>query len=221
MQSTRLPRRTALVIGAGIAGPAVALFLQRAGITPVIYERHPGPTDETGAFLNLAPNGLAVLETLDIAGGAAASSRPTWETRNPSATSSGPPPTRSDAGRSTICRPCPRGTGVPSVCWATRRTRPPHTRGRAPRSRWRMPSYSAGVSATSRTLSAPSPPSRLSGGLGWKLVREARRNGRRKAAANPLSRRIRDLVLPFFLERGVRSLRSTYDYRVDWRDPAA
>jgi 2-polyprenyl-6-methoxyphenol hydroxylase-like FAD-dependent oxidoreductase len=54
-----------------------------------------------------------------------------------------------------------------------------------------------------------------------KLVREARRQGGRKAAANPLSRRVRDLVLPFFLELGMRSLRDVYRYRVDWRDRAA
>jgi FAD-dependent urate hydroxylase len=54
-----------------------------------------------------------------------------------------------------------------------------------------------------------------------KLVREARRQGRRKAATNPLSRRVRDLVLPFFLELGLRGLRDVYQYRVDWRDRAA
>jgi 2-polyprenyl-6-methoxyphenol hydroxylase-like FAD-dependent oxidoreductase len=54
-----------------------------------------------------------------------------------------------------------------------------------------------------------------------KLVREARRQGRRKAAANPLSRRVRDLVLPFFLELAMRNLRDVYRYRVDWRERAA
>jgi uncharacterized protein (TIGR02246 family) len=54
-----------------------------------------------------------------------------------------------------------------------------------------------------------------------KLVREGRRQGRRKAAANPLSRRVRDLMLPFMLELGARSLRNVHDYRVDWRDRAA
>ena len=59
--------RTALVIGGGIAGPALAMFLRRAGLRPAICEGRPGPVDEAGAFLNLAPNGLAVLETLGIA----------------------------------------------------------------------------------------------------------------------------------------------------------
>ena len=40
-----------------------------------------------------------------------------------------------------------------------------------------------------------------------RLVREARRQGRRKVAANPVSRRVRDLVLPLFLRLGSRSLR--------------
>ncbi|MGH6784901.1 MAG: ribosome maturation factor RimM, partial [Sphingomicrobium sp.] len=66
-----------LVIGGGIAGAALAMFLERAGITPVIYEGRPGPADDTGAFLNLAPNGLAVLETLGIAGEIAARGTPT------------------------------------------------------------------------------------------------------------------------------------------------
>ena len=68
MLSTPSRTRTALVIGGGIAGPVLAMFLERAGITPVIYECRPGPADETGAFLNLAPNGLAILKTLGIAG---------------------------------------------------------------------------------------------------------------------------------------------------------
>ncbi|MDQ3638422.1 MAG: FAD-dependent monooxygenase [Actinomycetota bacterium] len=60
--------RRALIVGCGIAGPVLAMFLQRAGITPVVYEGRPEPKDEAGAFLNLAPNGLAVLDTLGIKG---------------------------------------------------------------------------------------------------------------------------------------------------------
>ena len=44
----------------------LALFLQRAGIAPVIYEGWPAPRDDEGAFLNLAPNGLDVLDTLGL-----------------------------------------------------------------------------------------------------------------------------------------------------------
>ena len=59
--------KTTLVIGGGIAGPTLAMFLQRAGHRPIVYEARPAPDDGAGAFLNLAPNGLAVLETLGIA----------------------------------------------------------------------------------------------------------------------------------------------------------
>jgi 2-polyprenyl-6-methoxyphenol hydroxylase-like FAD-dependent oxidoreductase len=55
-----------LIIGGGIAGPALALFLKRAGFSPTIYEAHTEAADDVGAFLNLAPNGLAVLETLGL-----------------------------------------------------------------------------------------------------------------------------------------------------------
>ncbi len=55
-----------LIIGGGVAGPVLAMFLQRAGLRAVIYEAHDAPSDEAGAFLNLAPNGLNVLKTLGI-----------------------------------------------------------------------------------------------------------------------------------------------------------
>ncbi|WP_431985035.1 FAD-dependent monooxygenase [Streptomyces qinglanensis] len=64
-QSVR-PRR-ALLIGCGIAGPVLAMFLQRIGVEAVVYEGSEKPRDDVGAFLNLAPNGIAVLETLGIA----------------------------------------------------------------------------------------------------------------------------------------------------------
>ncbi|MGH2354173.1 MAG: FAD-dependent oxidoreductase [Chloroflexota bacterium] len=64
----REPRhdKKALIIGCGISGPVLAMFLQRAGITPVIYEGRPQPSDEAGFFMNLAPNGADVLRTLGI-----------------------------------------------------------------------------------------------------------------------------------------------------------
>jgi FAD-dependent urate hydroxylase len=58
--------RRVLIAGGGIAGPILASFLRRIGVTPVIYEAQPEPRDEAGAFLNLSPNGLAVLETLGL-----------------------------------------------------------------------------------------------------------------------------------------------------------
>jgi 2-polyprenyl-6-methoxyphenol hydroxylase-like FAD-dependent oxidoreductase len=59
------PRR-ALVIGGGIAGPAVALFLARAGIEPVVLEAYP-PSEDVGGGLQIAPNGLRVLAELGLA----------------------------------------------------------------------------------------------------------------------------------------------------------
>ncbi len=56
----------ALIIGCGVAGPVVGLYLQRIGITPIIYESHPEPRDDEGFFLNLAPNGTTVLEPLGL-----------------------------------------------------------------------------------------------------------------------------------------------------------
>lgn len=55
-----------VIIGGGIAGPALALFLRRAGISSEVYEAH-GPSDGIGAGLGLAPNGLNVLAALGLA----------------------------------------------------------------------------------------------------------------------------------------------------------
>ncbi|MET0685709.1 MAG: NAD(P)/FAD-dependent oxidoreductase [Solirubrobacteraceae bacterium] len=56
---------SALVIGGGIAGPATALALHRAGIEPVVCEARPAPADE-GAMLTVATNGLAALRALGV-----------------------------------------------------------------------------------------------------------------------------------------------------------
>ena len=61
-----MKKRKALIIGGGIAGPALALFLKRAGIDAVVYEAKPSPSRYAGLFLNVAPNGLDVLRTLGI-----------------------------------------------------------------------------------------------------------------------------------------------------------
>jgi 2-polyprenyl-6-methoxyphenol hydroxylase-like FAD-dependent oxidoreductase len=60
-------RGKALIIGGGIAGPAVAIALQRVGLTAEIYEAKSTAADEAGAFLNLAPNGVNALKTLGVA----------------------------------------------------------------------------------------------------------------------------------------------------------
>ncbi|GLQ88308.1 FAD-dependent oxidoreductase [Dyella flagellata] len=56
----------ALVIGGGIAGPAVALALAKAGIRSTIYESHPVGADGLGGSLMLAPNGLAALKVIGL-----------------------------------------------------------------------------------------------------------------------------------------------------------
>lgn len=58
--------RKGLIIGCGVAGPVVALFLQRAGIEAQIYEARDASTDYGGLFLNMACNGLGVLGTLGL-----------------------------------------------------------------------------------------------------------------------------------------------------------
>jgi 2-polyprenyl-6-methoxyphenol hydroxylase-like FAD-dependent oxidoreductase len=57
---------TALIVGAGIAGPACALALGRVGIGATVVESHAGPADGVGAILTLAENGLDVLRTLGV-----------------------------------------------------------------------------------------------------------------------------------------------------------
>jgi 2-polyprenyl-6-methoxyphenol hydroxylase-like FAD-dependent oxidoreductase len=58
--------RRALIIGSGIAGPAVALFLKRAGLEPVICEARSAAAEDEGLWLNLATNGLEILKTLGV-----------------------------------------------------------------------------------------------------------------------------------------------------------
>ena len=59
-------KKTAIIIGGGIGGPVVAMFLKRAGIDAQIYEAQPAPDDDQGYFLNVASNGLDVLRTLGL-----------------------------------------------------------------------------------------------------------------------------------------------------------
>ncbi|HEX9357241.1 MAG TPA: NAD(P)/FAD-dependent oxidoreductase [Streptosporangiaceae bacterium] len=69
--------RTALIAGSGIAGPAAAMALRKAGIEPVVYEAHTGSAEGIGAFLTLATNGVDALRTLGADGPAVASGFPT------------------------------------------------------------------------------------------------------------------------------------------------
>jgi 2-polyprenyl-6-methoxyphenol hydroxylase-like FAD-dependent oxidoreductase len=56
----------AIIVGGGIAGPAVSLFLQRGGIESQIFEAYPEPATIGGGF-HIAPNGMRVLEALGLA----------------------------------------------------------------------------------------------------------------------------------------------------------
>lgn len=58
------PIRHAIVIGGGIAGPATAMALQKAGIDAVVREAHPARADEVGSFLTVASNGVDALRVL-------------------------------------------------------------------------------------------------------------------------------------------------------------
>ena len=57
----------ALVVGGGVAGPALAVLLRRIGWTVDIFESREGPADEEGGFFNVAPNGVYVLHQLGVA----------------------------------------------------------------------------------------------------------------------------------------------------------
>jgi FAD-dependent urate hydroxylase len=54
-----------LIAGAGIAGPAAAIALHKAGIDAEIFEAHPPPEDDLGAFVTIAANGQDALRAID------------------------------------------------------------------------------------------------------------------------------------------------------------
>ena len=56
----------ALVVGSGVAGPAVALFLRRIGWDVQVVEATDASQAAAGAFLNIATNGQAVLAELGL-----------------------------------------------------------------------------------------------------------------------------------------------------------
>lgn len=60
-----------LIIGGGIAGCALALFLAKAGLQARVFEAYPAIRG-IGGGLQIAPNGLAVLDQLGLADGLAA-----------------------------------------------------------------------------------------------------------------------------------------------------
>ncbi len=64
--TTKRPRK-ALIIGAGIAGPVTAIFLKRAGYDVQLFEAWPYSTG-IGGGLQIAPNGMHVLDEIGLAG---------------------------------------------------------------------------------------------------------------------------------------------------------
>jgi 2-polyprenyl-6-methoxyphenol hydroxylase-like FAD-dependent oxidoreductase len=54
-----------LIAGGGIAGPAAAIALDKAGIGAEVFEAYPEDTDGTGAFLTLTDNGQDALRAID------------------------------------------------------------------------------------------------------------------------------------------------------------
>lgn len=62
-----MEQRTAIIVGAGIGGPALALSLQKVGIRAVIAEARSSFALAEGAFLGVAPNGMNALSELGLA----------------------------------------------------------------------------------------------------------------------------------------------------------
>jgi 2-polyprenyl-6-methoxyphenol hydroxylase-like FAD-dependent oxidoreductase len=60
-------RHKAVIVGAGIGGPVLALWLQRLGLEVAVIEARPSPALAEGAFLGVAPNGLGALDALGLA----------------------------------------------------------------------------------------------------------------------------------------------------------
>lgn len=61
----RAGQRKAIIIGGGIAGPATAILLKRAGFATEVYEAWPR-TSGAGVGLQIAPNGMHVLEAIGL-----------------------------------------------------------------------------------------------------------------------------------------------------------
>jgi 2-polyprenyl-6-methoxyphenol hydroxylase-like FAD-dependent oxidoreductase len=55
-----------VIVGGGIAGPALALLLDKAGISSAVYEAYP-QADDIGGGLQIAPNGMRVLDRIGVA----------------------------------------------------------------------------------------------------------------------------------------------------------
>ncbi len=56
----------AVIVGGGVAGPALGLALERAGVEAVLLERRAAAAAEAGSYLTLSPNGLDALNALGV-----------------------------------------------------------------------------------------------------------------------------------------------------------
>src|SRR5690606_21866924 len=65
MIARRSPEVNIVIVGGGIAGPALGVALARAGLGSTILEARPDGA-AGGAFLNLAPNGINALAAIGI-----------------------------------------------------------------------------------------------------------------------------------------------------------
>lgn len=65
MQQTRTTR--VAIVGCGIAGPVLGMFLRELGVAAVIHEARAADANDQGAFLGVAPNGMNVLKRLGVA----------------------------------------------------------------------------------------------------------------------------------------------------------
>ena len=54
-----------LIIGGGVAGPVLAIFLRKAGIDALVFEADPAP-NQGGAGLSIATNGMRVLKAAGL-----------------------------------------------------------------------------------------------------------------------------------------------------------
>jgi FAD-dependent urate hydroxylase len=68
--------RKVLIVGGGIAGPVLGMWLERLGLEVSIAEARPTAAVAEGAFLGVAPNGMNALEPLGVAATVAAAGIP-------------------------------------------------------------------------------------------------------------------------------------------------
>lgn len=61
-------RHSALLIGGGVAGPVLAMALQRIGIEATVCERDPAGTEQRGSWLTFQANGMDALAAIDADG---------------------------------------------------------------------------------------------------------------------------------------------------------